>query len=163
MVDTDTPSPPEDVITTLDGPSGRPDDKPVLTLTHAAWVAIWGALEESDGASVNYHPATFKDHWLRVGVKGGGCSGFEYDMDLERGLQPPAGWLTWHQQDPEVQAGECCDPPIRIAVDRVSAQYLKGVIVDFVTQGLQSGFRFANPLAKSTCGCGQSFSVKECK
>lgn len=81
---------------------------------------------------------------IRVGVVGGGCSGFQYSMDFENELKEgdvayEADGLTYY-------------------VDPMSSMYLQGVTVDYV-QGLQgAGFKFVNPNAKNTCGCGQSFS-----
>ncbi len=82
---------------------------------------------------------------LRVGVVGGGCSGFQYSLDLEK--EPRAGDLSFEQDG------------IRIFVDPMSAQYLGGTTVDYVETAYASGFSFQNPQAKSTCGCGSSFSV----
>ena len=85
------------------------------------------------------------DSGLRVGVTGGGCSGFQYSLDLEKETRP--GDLEFMFEG------------IKIFVDPMSAQYLKGVTVDYVETAYASGFSFANPQAKSTCGCGSSFSV----
>jgi iron-sulfur cluster assembly accessory protein len=83
-------------------------------------------------------------HGIRVGVVGGGCSGFQYSMDFEK--QPADGDLTFEQEG------------ITFYVDPMSSMYLQGVTIDYV-QGLQgAGFKFNNPNAKQTCGCGQSFS-----
>jgi iron-sulfur cluster assembly accessory protein len=85
-----------------------------------------------------------KDHGIRVGVVGGGCSGFQYSMDFEK--QGNAGDLSFEQEG------------IKFFVDPMSSMYLQGVTIDYVT-GLQgAGFKFENPNAKQTCGCGQSFS-----
>jgi iron-sulfur cluster assembly accessory protein len=81
---------------------------------------------------------------IRVGVLGGGCSGFQYAMDFEK--EPRPDDLTVEQDG------------IKVFVDPMSNMYLQGVTVDYVT-GLQgAGFKFNNPNAKSTCGCGSSFS-----
>ncbi len=81
---------------------------------------------------------------IRVGVMGGGCAGFQYSMDFEK--EPKEGDLTFEQDG------------ITLYVDPMSSMYLQGVSVDYV-QGLQgAGFKFVNPNAKSTCGCGSSFS-----
>jgi iron-sulfur cluster assembly accessory protein len=86
-----------------------------------------------------------KDHGIRVGVVGGGCSGFQYSMDFEK--QPGEGDMAFEQDG------------IKFFVDPMSAMYLQGVTIDYV-QGLQgAGFKFENPNAKTTCGCGQSFSA----
>jgi iron-sulfur cluster assembly accessory protein len=81
---------------------------------------------------------------LRVGVVGGGCSGFQYAMDFEN--EAKEGDVSYEQDG------------LTYYVDPMSAMYLQGVTVDYVT-GLQgAGFKFSNPNAKNTCGCGQSFS-----
>ena len=81
---------------------------------------------------------------LRVAVVGGGCSGFQYSLDLEKEAKPG-------DQIFEV-AG------VRCFLDPMSSMYLQGVTVDYVV-GLQgAGFKFSNSNAKTTCGCGSSFS-----
>jgi iron-sulfur cluster assembly accessory protein len=83
---------------------------------------------------------------LRVAVVGGGCSGFQYSLDLEKDPRP--GDLAF-----EVKG-------VRCYVDPMSSMYLLGVEVDYVEgQFGQSGFSFKNPNAKHTCGCGSSFSA----
>jgi iron-sulfur cluster assembly accessory protein len=82
---------------------------------------------------------------IRIGVMGGGCSGFQYSMDFEN--NPKEGDVTLEQ------AG------IKLYVDAMSSMYLQGVTLDYVV-GLQgAGFKFNNPNAKSTCGCGSSFQA----
>jgi iron-sulfur cluster assembly accessory protein len=82
---------------------------------------------------------------IRVGVQGGGCSGFQYSMDFENA--PREGDVSVQQDG------------ITLFVDAMSSMYLQGVTIDYVT-GLQgAGFKFDNPNAKSTCGCGSSFST----
>ncbi len=86
------------------------------------------------------------DTVLRVGVVGGGCSGFEYRIDFESpGAQP--GDLV----------AECHG--VKIAVDAKSARFLKGTQIDYREDLMQRGFVFRNPLAVRTCGCGTSFAV----
>ena len=81
---------------------------------------------------------------IRVGVMGGGCAGFQYSMDFEK--EPKDGDISFDQDG------------IKLYVDPMSSMYLQGVTVDYV-QGLQgAGFKFVNPNARSTCGCGSSFS-----
>ena len=83
---------------------------------------------------------------LRVAVVGGGCSGFQYSLDIEKDER--AGDLVF-----EVKGVKCF-------VDPMSSMYLLGVEVDYVEgQFGQSGFSFKNPNAKHTCGCGSSFSA----
>ena len=81
---------------------------------------------------------------IRVGVVGGGCSGFQYSMDFEN--EAKDGDVAFQQDG------------LTYYVDPMSAMYLQGVTIDYV-QGLQgAGFKFNNPNARNTCGCGQSFS-----
>ena len=83
---------------------------------------------------------------LRVAVVGGGCSGFQYSLDIEK--EQRAGDMVF-----EVKG-------VRCFVDPMSSMYLMGVEIDYVEgQFGQSGFSFKNPNAKHTCGCGSSFSA----
>lgn len=81
---------------------------------------------------------------LRIGVAGGGCSGFQYTMALE---------IESIDGDTILEFGD-----IKVFVDEQSAPLLNGVSVDFL-DGLEgSGFKFENPNAANSCGCGSSFS-----
>ena len=82
---------------------------------------------------------------LRVGVVGGGCSGFSYSMSFENG----AGMMD-----------KTFDfDGLKVFVDATSLMYLKGVSVDYIETLEAAGFKFDNPNVKSTCGCGSSFNV----
>ena len=83
---------------------------------------------------------------LRVGVKAGGCSGLSYVFAWEADAKPG-------DQVIEAQLGA------RIFVDQKSFRFLDGTTLDYDTSLLSKGFVFENPKAKSTCGCGTSFSV----
>ena len=86
-----------------------------------------------------------KPLYLRVGVRGGGCSGFNYTLDLtETKTEQDESWV---QHGVEV----ICDPR--------SLLYLDGTTIDFKDELMGRGFVFHNPNATSTCGCGSSFSV----
>ena len=82
---------------------------------------------------------------LRVGVVGGGCSGFSYSMSFENG----AGMMdkTFDFEG------------LKVFVDATSIMYLKGVSVDYIETLEAAGFKFDNPNVKSTCCCGSSFNV----
>ena len=82
---------------------------------------------------------------LRIGVVGGGCSGFQYSMSFEN----QAGMM-----DKIVKFDD-----LKVFVDATSAMYLNGCTVDYVETLEAAGFKFENPQVKSTCGCGSSFSV----
>src|SRR3954470_1144052 len=82
---------------------------------------------------------------LRIGVVGGGCSGFSYSMSFEN-----AAGLMDKSYDFD---------GVKVFVDATSLMYLNGAIVDYVESLEGAGFKFENPNVKSTCGCGSSFSV----
>jgi iron-sulfur cluster assembly accessory protein len=82
---------------------------------------------------------------LRIGVEGGGCSGFQYSMAFET----QAGMMD------KVFSFE----DLKVYVDATSLMYLNGCTVDFVETVEAAGFKFDNPNVKSTCGCGSSFST----
>lgn len=82
---------------------------------------------------------------LRIGVVGGGCSGFQYSMSFEN----QAGMM-----DKVLNFDD-----LKVFVDATSIMYLNGCVVDYVETLEAAGFKFENPQVKSTCGCGSSFSV----
>ena len=82
---------------------------------------------------------------LRVAVLPGGCSGFQYGLNIEDAPE----------EDDEVYELR----GLRLFVDPFSAQYLDGVEIDYVTSMMGSGFSFKNPNAAGGCGCGSSFTV----
>jgi iron-sulfur cluster assembly protein len=85
------------------------------------------------------------DSNIRVSVKGGGCSGFMYDLNFDTEVGPNDKIFE--------------DKGVTIAVDKKSLLYLAGTILDF-SDGLNGkGFQFVNPNASRTCGCGESFAV----
>ncbi len=82
---------------------------------------------------------------LRVGVLPGGCSGFQYGLNIEDEAA---------EDDVVLEAGG-----LRLFVDPFSLQYLQGTEIDYVTTFQGSGFTFNNPNASGGCGCGSSFTV----
>ena len=84
------------------------------------------------------------DYALRVGVKGGGCSGFSYIL----------GFDAVKEDDNVFESNG-----VRVAMNKAHAIYLIGMEVDFVNGLDNRGFTFTNPNASSTCGCGTSFSA----
>jgi iron-sulfur cluster assembly accessory protein len=82
---------------------------------------------------------------LRVGVVGGGCSGFSYSMSFEN-----AAGLMDKSYDFD---------GLKVFVDATSLMYLNGAQIDYIETLEGAGFKFENPNVKSTCGCGSSFNV----
>jgi iron-sulfur cluster assembly accessory protein len=84
---------------------------------------------------------------LRVFVQGGGCSGFQYGLMIDEG-------------EGDAEADQVFEVNgVRLLVDPISLRYLQGAEVDFVDNNMGGGFTIKNPNAKSTCGCGSSFSA----
>jgi iron-sulfur cluster assembly accessory protein len=84
--------------------------------------------------------------FLRMSVKGGGCSGFQHKLDLDKEMNPKL-------DEKFEQHG------VAIVIDRRSLMYLNDVVVDFHDDLNKRGFSISNPNAKTTCGCGSSFSM----
>jgi iron-sulfur cluster assembly protein len=82
---------------------------------------------------------------LRVRVVPGGCSGFQYSLNIEEDSRQGDFVLD--------------EKGVRMFVDMFSAQYLNGIEIDYVTGVMGSGFTFNNPNASGGCGCGSSFTV----
>lgn len=107
-----------------------------VSLTKSALNAIKSIREQQDIA---------EDLNLRLGVKGGGCSGFSYVIGFDE--------LQENDLAFEIEG-------LKILMDKAEAMYLFGMEVDWVDGLNNRGFSFTNPNAKSTCGCGESFSTE---
>ncbi len=115
-------------------PVSTPDAVPVI-LTEKAVEMVKDAMAKEN----------LQGHALRVAVVGGGCSGYQYGLDFDK---DPG------EDDIILEQGG-----VRIFVDQYSAGYLKGTEIDYVSGLSGAGFKFNNPTAKKTCGCGSSFSA----
>jgi iron-sulfur cluster assembly accessory protein len=82
---------------------------------------------------------------LRVGFKGGGCAGMTKVLEI---IEESSKKDFVFEQD-----------GVKIAIDPMSAQYLKGVTIDYIQKGLEAGFTFTGLVTTSSCGCGKSFAV----
>lgn len=91
---------------------------------------------------IREHPDT---SWLRLGVRGGGCSGLSYFMDFVAG---PG------EKDKTFTFGD-----VQVCVDRKSYLYLNGITLNFEQGLVRRGFIFENPQAKRSCSCGESFAL----
>ena len=87
-----------------------------------------------------------EEKYLRVGVKGGGCSGFEYSLTVDHEYDEQKDTLS-------NQYG------VEVVVDKKSALYLEGTTLDYYSDISKRGFKFDNPNATKSCGCGSSFQV----
>lgn len=121
-----------DVFSTPETATGK---KPVLTLSAAAVAQLKEVMQQQNLA----------DHVLAIRVVPAGCSGLGYDLNLVKEGKP--GDTTWQQDG------------ITIVTDAISTKYLTGTEMDYVKGDTASGFKFNNPNAKSSCGCGSSFSA----
>ena len=111
-------------------------DKNIITLTDRASDHVKNFLAKQDGGV-----------GLRVAVKPTGCSGHQYVVEKADAILA---------QDISIE----CDG-FKVVVDEQSLRYLQGTELDFVTEGLNSGFRFNNPNVADTCGCGESFTIND--
>jgi iron-sulfur cluster assembly accessory protein len=118
--------------TAAPGPTEQPR---MLTLTERAIAQVKEVIKSQ----------SFEGYFLTVRVVPAGCSGLGYDLNLMKESKP--GDLIWEQDG------------VKLCTDPMSTTYLSGTEVDFVKTETGSGFKFSNPNAKSSCGCGTSFST----
>ena len=103
------------------------------------------SLTESAADKLQTHLKSVSKKFVRIGVRGGGCSGFTYFMDTQDSTQ---------SDDKIIET-----LGVSLVIDRKSYLYLMGMSIDYVDSLSGAGFKFNNPSAKRTCGCGESFSV----
>ena len=106
----------------------------VLTLTPRAAAEVKEILAQPENIGKNF----------RVFVEQGGCSGMQYGMVFDE------------QRDGDLVSGQ---EGVTVVVDGISAQYLRGTVVDFSDDLTSGGFKITNPNAKESCGCGRSFNT----
>ena len=88
---------------------------------------------------------------LRLGIRGGGCSGFSYVIEFHDGEpRPKDNVYDYVSED---------GTPVRVVVDKKSLVFLNGTTLDWEQTIMQQGFKFVNPNEKTSCGCGHSFTV----
>ena len=108
----------------------------MITLTPAATQEVKRLIEKEEKPNLG----------LRIGVKGGGCSGMTYVLAIEEAA--PKQYDTVFEQD-----------GVKVLIDAKSHLYLDGTTIDHKNGLMGGGFEFQNPLAKKTCGCGTSFTA----
>ncbi len=116
-------------------PTDQTSSAPVITLSEAALTEVKRLMNLQGLTEVG----------LRLGVKGGGCSGLSYTVNFDEKIGP-------HDSVYEVDG-------IKVIVDAKSAIYLQGTQLDFQKDLMSGTFKFVNPNAQKTCGCGESFSA----
>lgn len=124
-----------DIPETTAAPASPASDTPVMLTAKAAEMVKH--TREQEGFA--------ETHGLRVAVRGGGCSGFEYALDFENEARDN-DWV--YEQN-----------GLTLYVDAISARYLEGTTIDYVMGMAGAGFKFNNPKARGSCGCGSSFTV----
>ena len=122
-------------IPTAEVVTGAPSSTTPVTLTPAAVAKVREIMSTQEPVPAG----------LRIGVVGGGCSGFQYSMSFEN----QSGMMD------KIYKFE----DLKVFVDATSAMYLQNSRVDYVETLEAAGFKFDNAAVKSTCGCGSSFSV----
>lgn len=88
---------------------------------------------------------------LRVGIRGGGCSGFSYVIEFHDGAP--------HARDVVYDLTASDGSPVRVVVDKKSLLYLNGATLEWEKTLMRQGFKFVNPNETASCGCGTSFTV----
>lgn len=114
-------------------PSAQP--APTVRLTEAAVAQVKKVIQDQG----------FQDYLFSIRVVPAGCSGLGYDLNMVREAKPHD--ILWEQDG------------VKLTTDALSSQYLAGTEIDFVSSITGAGFKFNNPNAKSSCGCGTSFST----
>ena len=126
-----------------------------VTVTETAANEITNIVRQQD-----LDPASIR---LRVGVKGGGCSGFSYLLDLTETQRDTDEMWEYSYPAAVLANGDGGEGPdaftLRVICDPKSYLYLNGTVIDFKDEMMGRGFVFNNPNATNSCGCGSSFAV----
>ena len=116
-------------------PAPQAADATLVKLTPAAVAQVQKVIQDQG----------FQGYYFSIRVVPAGCSGLGYDLNMVREAKPND--ILWEQDG------------VKLTTDALSNQYLAGTEIDFVTSVTGAGFKFNNPNAKSSCGCGTSFST----
>ena len=121
------------------------------------------ALVFTDSAAKKVHQLILEEEnpklSLRVYISGGGCSGFQYGFMFDEKINEVDQVITKHVDDEDGGEGETGSGEVRLLVDPMSYQYLVGAEIDYKEDIQGAQFVIRNPNAKTTCGCGSSFSA----
>ncbi len=117
----------------------------ILTYPFAMTITITELAELRLRTFLRGTPDYTPERGVRLAVKDGGCNGYEYDIKIANAPKP---------DDRVVESGS-----LKVFVDPTSWPLLDGIVVDYIDSLLESGFKFTNPNATATCGCGKSFQA----
>lgn len=121
-----------------------------LNFTHSAASKVWELMQEEGNFELK----------LRVYVTGGGCSGLQYGFTFEETVNEDDTVVTKQiESEDEDSEGESGGASVQLLVDPLSFQYLAGAEIDYKEDLEGAQFIIRNPNAKTTCGCGSSFSA----
>lgn len=116
-----------------------------VTVTHAAAYKVWSLIQEEENPQLK----------LRVFITGGGCSGFQYGFTFDEVVQEDDTVIRYLLKAPE----SVTDVEVLFVIDPMSLTYLNGAEIDYKSDLSGEQFIIRNPNAKTTCGCGASFSA----
>ncbi|MBV9576031.1 MAG: iron-sulfur cluster insertion protein ErpA [Gammaproteobacteria bacterium] len=127
-----------------------------IIFTEQAAAKVWELIQEEGNYALK----------LRVYVTGGGCSGFQYGFTFDEAIQPDDTVITkqikssQEEETAEDEEGGSGVVAVQLLVDALSLQYLRGAEIDYKEDIEGEQFIIRNPNAKTTCGCGSSFSAE---
>ena len=125
---------------------------PPVTVTQAAAQRIWAIMEEEQNQALN----------LRVYIEGGGCSGFQYGFKFDEIINSQDQVVSTSLKEEKGKEGGNSgegDSTVTLLIDPLSFQYLVGATIDYQNDINGEQFIIYNPNAKTTCGCGSSFTL----
>lgn len=128
-----------------------PQAQPALVFTDSAATKVYHLIKEEQNYALN----------LRVFITGGGCSGFQYGFTFDEEVNPDDTVIEKHVKldEEEGDGGDEGGTSVKLLIDPMSFQYLSGAQIDYREDINGAQFVIRNPNAKTTCGCGSSFSA----
>ncbi len=131
--------------------AAQPIDNQQLNFTDAAAIKVKSLIEEEENPKLN----------LRAFITGGGCSGFQYGFTFDENIDKDDIVITKvvTEEDDDDGGSGTSTSTVKLLIDPMSFQYLRGAEIDYREDINGSQFIIRNPNAKTTCGCGSSFSA----
>jgi iron-sulfur cluster assembly protein len=138
-------------VNTVEQPTSSSSPSNPASTTGAATPKLSVSQSATDAIARQMRKRGTPDAALRVGIRGGGCSGFSYVIEFLDGSP--------HARDRVLDLVATDGTPVRVVVDPKSLLYLNGAVLEWEQTLMRQGFKFANPNEKTGCGCGTSFGV----